>query len=73
MELFITMILGNVEDEWCFFTLLFMKSKLHNRLTMHLDLVVGMFAQERYTLDNFPFQDAIKEWSDNKVKYVVDD
>ncbi len=50
-----------------------MKFKLHNRLTMHLDLVVRLFAQEHYTLDNFPFQDAIKEWSDNQVKYAVDD
>jgi hypothetical protein len=40
---------------------------------MHLDLVVRLFAQEHYTLDNFPFQDAIKEWSDNQVKYAVDD
>jgi hypothetical protein len=34
------MVLGNVEDEWTFSNLSFMKSKLQNCLTMHLDLVV---------------------------------
>ncbi len=66
------MILGSVEDEHCFFTLLFMKSKLQNRLTIHLDLVVRMFAQEHYYLDIFPLRDAMKDWVDNKVRYGVD-
>jgi hypothetical protein len=55
-----------------FFTLSFMKSKLHKWLTTHFNLVVRMFAQDHYTLDTFPFGDATKDWVDNKVKYVVD-
>lgn len=27
---------------------------------------------EHYNLINFPFGNEIKEWSDNKVRYVVD-
>jgi hypothetical protein len=38
------MIMGSVGDERCFFNLGFMKSKLRNKLTTHLDLVVRMFA-----------------------------
>jgi hypothetical protein len=45
-------IIGSVEDEKCLSTLAFMKSKLHNRLTTHLPIVVHMFAQQFYTLHN---------------------
>jgi hypothetical protein len=61
------MVLGNVEDERCFSTLSFMKSKLWNQLTTHLDLVVKMFAQDHYILDTFPFED----WVDNKIRYAI--
>jgi hypothetical protein len=61
------MVLGNVEDEHCFSTLSFMKSKLWNQLTTHLDLVVKMFAQDHYILDTFPFED----WVDNKIRYAI--
>ncbi len=61
------MILGNVEGECCFSIMSFMKSKLQNRLIVHLDLVVKMFAQEHYCLDTFPFGD----WVVNKVRYAV--
>jgi hypothetical protein len=37
------MVLGNVKDERCFSNLGFMKNKLKNILTTHLDLVVKMF------------------------------
>jgi len=39
------MVLGNVEDERCFSTLSFVKSKLRNKLTTHLDLVVCMYVE----------------------------
>jgi len=55
------MILGFVEDEHCFSTLYFLKSKLHNHLIKHLDFVVMMFTEEHYTLDSFPFGDAMKD------------
>jgi hypothetical protein len=66
------MVLGSMEDKYCFSTLSFMKSKLWNQLTTHFDLVVKMFAQNHYTLDTFPFGDVIKDWVNNKVRYAID-
>jgi hypothetical protein len=60
-ELFVVIILGNVEDEHCFSTLFFLKSKLHNRLIKRLNLVARMFAQEHYVLNSFPFGDVMKD------------
>jgi hypothetical protein len=31
-----------------------------------------MFAKDHYTINSFPFGDAMKDWNDNKVRYVVD-
>jgi hypothetical protein len=66
------MVLGNVEDERCFFKKKFMKSKLKNKLTNHLNLVVRMFVQKQYSMDIYPFGDAIKNWWDRKQRYVED-
>jgi hypothetical protein len=44
-----------VEDEWCFSSLNMMKNKLRKMLTMHLDVVIWMFAQKSYTLKKFPY------------------
>jgi len=44
------MVMGSVEDEICFSNLRFTKSKLKNRLTTHLDLVVMMFTQKFFYL-----------------------
>jgi len=60
------MVLGNVEDERTFSTLTFMKSKLKNRLTTHLDLVVKTYAQEFFTFQSFPFYTTILEWNEEK-------
>jgi hypothetical protein len=49
------MILGRVEDKHCFSTLSLMKSKLQNRLSTHVDLVVTISTQEHYSLDIFLF------------------
>jgi hypothetical protein len=38
-KLAMVQVVGSVEDETCFFILVFMKSKLHNRLTTHLLLM----------------------------------
>jgi hypothetical protein len=46
VELFIAMILGSVKNEHCFSTLSFLKSKLRNQLTKHLDLIVKTFAHD---------------------------
>jgi len=37
--------LGFVEDEWTFSMFAFMKDKMWNRLGLHLDTIVCMFAQ----------------------------
>jgi hypothetical protein len=52
VEMAMVQIVGSVEDERCFSTLAFMKSKCHNRLITHLPLV-WIFAQRFYTLQNF--------------------
>jgi len=44
VELAMVQIIGSVEDERCLSTLTFMKSKLHNKLTIHFLIVVCMFA-----------------------------
>jgi hypothetical protein len=62
-------VLGSVEDERTFSLLAFLKSKLRNRLTTHLDLVVRMFAQDFYTLNTFPYQAAISDWKSQRVRY----
>jgi hypothetical protein len=55
------MILGIIQDEHCFSTFSFLKSKLHNYLIKHLNVVVMMFAQKHYILNNFHFRDATKD------------
>jgi hypothetical protein len=59
VELAIVQIVGSMEDERCFSTLAFIKSKLQNRPTTHLPLVVRMFAEQFYILQNFPYGDCI--------------
>jgi hypothetical protein len=55
VDIDIAQMIGSVEDERCFSTLAFTKSKLRNRFNDHLDLVVYMFAQKFYNLENFPY------------------
>ncbi len=50
VELAIMKIIGSVEDENCISTLALMKSKLRNKFTTHLALVVCMFAKQFYIL-----------------------
>lgn len=61
-----------VEDERTFSNLTFMKNRLRNRLTMHLDLCVRMFSHKFYTLENFPYDEAITPWKAKKVRYGID-
>jgi hypothetical protein len=60
--------MGFAEDDKIFSTLTFMKTGLRNRLCEHLDLVVHMFAQPFYTIDTFPYDDAITTWTDEKER-----
>jgi len=72
VELIIVMVLGSVEDERIFFTLTFMKSKLKNQLTTHLNLLVKMYAQDFFTLQNFPFYIVITKWNEEKSHYGLE-
>jgi hypothetical protein len=38
-----------------FSNLAFMKSKFYNKFIIHLPIVVRMFAQQFYSLENFPY------------------
>jgi hypothetical protein len=44
VEITIVMVLGNMVDKRSFSMISFTKSKFHNYLTTHLDLVVRMYA-----------------------------
>jgi hypothetical protein len=61
-------IMGFVKNEKTFSTLTFMKTRLWNPLCEHLDMVVWMFAQPFYTIDTFPYDDAITTWTDEKTR-----
>jgi hypothetical protein len=45
-EIMVVLMLGSVKDEQTFSTLAFMKDKFYNRLGLHLDTIVCMFAQK---------------------------
>jgi len=47
--------MGSVDDGRCLSNVRFMKTKFTNRLTIHLDLVIRMFAHRFFTSDTFPF------------------
>jgi hypothetical protein len=61
-KLCIVTLIGSVEDERTFSNLAFVKNKLRNRLTTNLDIVVKLFAQKFWSLEEFPYQDAITDW-----------
>jgi hypothetical protein len=61
-------IMGSMEDKRTFLTLTFMKTRLWNRLCEHLDLVVHMYMQPYYTIDIFPYHDAIITWTEEKTQ-----
>ncbi len=41
-------------------------------LTTHLDLVICMFSQHFYVLENFPYDATIKEWKQMSIWYGFD-
>jgi hypothetical protein len=63
-KLDVVQVIGSIENECCFSTPIFMKTKLRNILTMHLELVIRMFS-----LKTFPFGVAIQSWKDSKMWY----
>jgi len=55
-EIAVVLVLEPIEDEQTLSNFTFMKYKLRNRLSLHLDTVVRMFAQEFYIQENFPYE-----------------
>jgi hypothetical protein len=55
VELAIVIVIRSVADEHTFSTLTFMKSKSRNGLTINMDLVARMYAQDFFNLQAFPF------------------
>jgi hypothetical protein len=55
-------VLGSLEDEQMFSNLNFIKSKIHNWLTNHLDLFFYMFGQSFFTMEKFLYDEAIHIW-----------
>ncbi len=49
----VVQIMGFVENKRTFLTLIFMKTRLQNKICEHLDLVVHIYAQPLHTIDNF--------------------
>jgi hypothetical protein len=54
-KLCMVIVLGNLEDESTFSNLTFIKTKLQNCLTTHLDLIVWMYVHKFYDLKSFSF------------------
>jgi hypothetical protein len=67
-KLVVVQIMGFVEDERIFSTLMFIKTRLHIQLCEHLDLVVCMFAQPFHIVDIFPYDNTITPCINEKVK-----
>jgi hypothetical protein len=62
--------LESVEDR-CFSSLKFVKSNFQNMLRPHLPMVVKMFQQQFFTLDAFPYKDAIESYLRVKENIMV--
>ena len=62
-EIALVHVIGSVEDECVFSSVSFLKTKLRNPLDPHLGLVVGMYSQKIYTLQNFPYDAVFDSWT----------
>lgn len=69
-QLAIIHVLGSVEDERCFSSLTFLKDKLRNRLASnHHSLVMEMYAQDVFTLQNFLYDPCFQSWVHSAERY----
>ncbi len=69
VELVVVQVISSIKDEWFFFTFTFMKIKLNNQSTKPLELVILMFSQKVFTMQNFPFGITIQNWKENRTQY----
>ncbi len=60
VEITMVQVISNIKDEQCFISLASYNFKLCNQLTTNLGLVLRMFSQKFYTLQNFPYVEAFK-------------
>jgi hypothetical protein len=65
-------VIGSVDDERCFNTILIMKGKPQNKLTTHLDLCIQFYNHDFISLHIFPFKCVMKAWKESKVKFIMD-
>lgn len=68
-EIDVAQVIGCMENKRYFYILSFMKNKLQNKLTDHLDLIVHMFSQKFFPLESFLYNDAIHAWKKAKKWY----
>ncbi len=71
IEMAIVHVLGSVKDDCCFSSLAFLNSKLWATLDPHLPLVVGMYNQKFFTLENFPYTTTFDAWIGAAIHYGV--
>jgi len=64
-------VISSIKNEQCFISLAFYNFKLCNQLTTNLELVVKMFSQKFYILQNFPYVQAFKQWWAKRLQYGV--
>jgi hypothetical protein len=62
LESAMVQVLGNIEDEQCFNSLAFCKSKLWNQFSTNLGLVVKIFSYKFYTMHNFLYVETFEQW-----------
>ena len=54
---------GSVEAERAFSSMNFVKDKLRNRLAPeHLNVALRLKLQDSYSVQNFPYEKALKKW-----------
>jgi hypothetical protein len=63
-------VFGFVGDNHTFNMFNFMKNWLQNQLSVHLDLCSRFYNQQFFTLQNFPYDQAIAQWQ-GKTRYSV--
>ncbi len=55
VEIVVVQVMGSMEDEMTFNNLTFMKNKLQNHWTTHLDVCVYIFSQNNLSQSTFPY------------------
>ncbi len=71
VEIACVQVLGSIENECCLSVVAFMKNKLRNRLTCHLDLCLCFYAQQFYNIENFPYEEAMTLWKNKRALIVI--